>query len=117
MKIQINTDHNIDGTEALAATVEAELRAALEHFADRLTRLEVHLGDTDGEKDAGGDDKRCLLEARPEGIQPVVVTGFGTTVEQASREAGRKMQSKLRSTFGRLDQRDPNATIRQGDSG
>ncbi|MEO9224022.1 MAG: HPF/RaiA family ribosome-associated protein [Acidimicrobiales bacterium] len=116
MKIQVNTDHNIDGTEALAAMVEAELRATLRHFEDRLTRIEVHLGDVDGKKTRGDvADKRCLLEARPEGMQPVVATGLGITIEQACRDAARKMQSLLRSTFGRIDARDAGATIRQNE--
>lgn len=117
MKIQVNTDHNIDGTEALAAMVETELRTTLQHFEDRLTRLEVHLGDVDGEKTHGNvPDKRCLLEARPEGMQPVVVTGVGTSVDQACRDAAQKMQRLLSSTFGRIDSRGASATIRQNES-
>ena len=116
MKIQVNTDRNIDGNEALVAMVEAEVRSALQPVEDRLTRVEVHLGDADGDKHSGGADKRCLLEARPEGMQPVVVTGLGTTVEQACRDATRRMQSLLNSKFGRLDDRDATATIRQNES-
>lgn len=115
MKIQVSTDSNIDGTEALAAMVEADVQSALERFEDRLTRVEVHLGDVDAEKGSGTDDKRCLIEARPEGMQPVVVTSFAPTVEQASREAAKKMQSLLTSTFGRIDDRDATATIRQAE--
>lgn len=116
MKIQINTDSNVDADDALVAMVEAELHSALEHVEDRLTRVEVHLGDVDGDKHGGGADKRCLLEVRPEGMQPVVVTGLATTVEQACRDAGRKMQSLLSSKFGRLDERDGGATIRRNES-
>lgn len=116
MKIQINTDRNVEGSEALMATVEAELRSALQHFEHRLTRVEVHLGDADGDKRGGAADRRCLLEARPEGMQPVVVTGLATTVEQACRDATRKMQSLLSSKFGRIDERDASATIRQNES-
>ncbi len=116
MKIQINTDHNIDGTEALAAMVEAELHATLEHFEDRLTRIEVHLGDVDGPKSRGDHaDKRCLLEARPEGMQPLVATGVGTSVEEATSDAATKLHSVLSSTFGRIEDRDGTATIRQNE--
>jgi len=83
MKIQVNTDRNIEGNEALVQLVEAEVQYGLERFDDRLTRVEVHLGDESGEKDGSGADKRCLLEARPTGMQPVVVTEFADTVEQA----------------------------------
>ena len=115
MKIQVNTDHNVEGREALTLMVEAKVQSALERFEDRLTRVEVHLGDVSGEKDGSGADKRCLLEARPAGLQPVVVTDFADTVEQAVAGATRKMQSLLNSTFSRIDGRDEHATIRQNE--
>jgi hypothetical protein len=116
MKIQVNTDRNVDGSEAVVLWVEAEVESALERFEDRLTRVEVHLADESGEKDGSGADKRCLLEARPEGMQPVAVTDFSDTVEQAVIGATQKMQSLLNSTFGRVDGRDADATIRQNES-
>jgi hypothetical protein len=115
MKIQVNTDRNIEGDEALVQLVEAEVQYGLERFDDRLTRVEVHLGDENAEKDGGGADKRCLLEARPAGMQPVVVTEFAETVEQAVVGATGKMQTLLNSRFGRIDGRDADATIRQND--
>ena len=115
MKIQLNTDGSVEGSEALTASVEADVHAALDRYADRLTRIEVHIGDEDGSKDSGGADKRCLLEARPSGMQPVVVTAFASTAEQACKDATRKMQSLLDSTFGRIDERDSDATIRQNE--
>jgi hypothetical protein len=116
MKIQVNTDHNVEGSEALVLMVEAEVQSALERFVDRLTRVEVHLGDENGEKDGSGADKRCMLEARPAGMQPVAVTDFADTVEQAVVGATRKMQGVLNSTFGRIDERDADATIRHNES-
>ncbi len=115
MKIQINTDGSVEGSETLSASVEADVRSALERYADRLTRIEVHLGDEDGTSDGAGADKRCLLEARPAGMEPVVVTAFANTVDQACHDATRKMQSLLSSTFGRIDGRDADATIRQNE--
>ena len=116
MQIQVNTGHNLEGGDALVLMVEAEVQSGLERFEDRLTRVEVHLSDENNEKDGGGADKRCLLEARPAGMQPVVVTDFADTVDQAVAGATRKMQSLLDSTFGRIDGRDADATIRQNES-
>lgn len=116
MKIQVNTDRHVDGSEALVQMVEAEVQSALERFEDRLTRVEVHLSDENGDNDGGGADKRCLLEARPEGMQPVVVTETADTVDQALLSATQKMQSLLNSKFGRIDGRDADATIRQNES-
>ena len=39
MQIQINTDHHIEGHEALAAWATGEVKTALSHFSDRITRL------------------------------------------------------------------------------
>ncbi len=117
MKIQINTDGSVEGSQALRSSVEADVQSALERYADRLTRVEVHLGDDDGDKDSGQADKRCLLEARPAGMEPVVVTAVANTVEQACHDATRKMQRLLSSTFGRIDGRDGDATIRQAEKG
>jgi hypothetical protein len=116
MKIELNTDHNVAGSEALVQMVEAQVQSALERFEGRLTRVEVHLGDESGEKGGSGGDKRCLLEARPAGMQPVVVSDLADTLEQAVVGATRKMQSLLNSTFGRIDGRDADATIRQAES-
>ena len=115
MKIQVNTDHSVDGSGALVQQVEAEIHSALEHFEDRLTRAEVHLADESGEKHGSGADKRCLLEVRPAGMQPVVVTDFADTIEHAVVGASHKFQSLLSSTFGRIDGRDGDATIRQNE--
>lgn len=116
MKIELNTDHNVEGSEALVQMVEAQVQSALERFEDRLTRVEVHLGHESGEKNNSDADKRCLVEARPAGMQPVVVTDFAGTLEDAVVGATRKMQSLLNSTFGRVDGRDADATIRQNES-
>ena len=113
MKIQVDTDRTVESSEGLAAMVETEVQSALGRFEDRLTRVEVHLGDENAEKKGGGADKRCLLEARPAGMQPVAVTAFADTLERACRDAARKMQDLLSSKFGRIDGRDADATIRQ----
>ena len=73
MHIQINTDDTIVGHDALIAQLEAEIRDGLSRFADQITRVEVHLSDENGAKN-GSDDKRCLLEVRATGQQPVAVT-------------------------------------------
>ena len=73
MQIQINTDHNLQGHESPAESVRATVENALKRFSTHITRVEVHLGDENGSK-RGRDDKRCMMEARLEGHQPVAVT-------------------------------------------
>jgi hypothetical protein len=112
MRVQINTDSSIEGTEDLAETVTSTVHAALDRYGDRLTRVEAHLSNEDGTTGEGRRGMRCLLEARPSGLDPVVVAGTGDTVERAAHDATQKMQSLLDSTFGRIDSRDANETIR-----
>ena len=100
MQIQINTDDNIEGRDALTAQVEAEIRDGLSRFAAQITRVEVHLSDENADR-GGSDDKRCLLEVRPTGQQPMAVTHQAGNLQEASLGALKKMQRKLQSSFGR----------------
>lgn len=101
MKIQLNTDVHIDGTEALAAQVNATVEQALKRFSEHVTRVEVHLSDENAGK-SGQQDQRCMLEARLEGRQPVAVTDQAATLEQAVQGAAQKLARLLDSTLGRL---------------
>ena len=101
MQIQINTDHNIQGYESAAATVRSTVENALRRFSSHITRLEVHLGDENASK-RGGDDKRCMMEARLEGHQPIAVTHHAATVGQAIDGAAEKLVHRLEHTLGRL---------------
>ena len=102
MEIQFNTDSSVMGTENVAERVEAQLRQKLGRFEERLTRLEVHVGDDNARK-GGGDDKRCTIEARPRGGEPVSVTAHAGDVDLAARQAGAKMAALLDSRFGKAD--------------
>jgi ribosomal subunit interface protein len=103
MKIQLNTDVHIEGTEALAAWVRATVEQALEHFSTHVTRVEVHLSDENGGK-SGQQDQRCMLEARLEGRQPLAVTEHAATLDQAVNGAAQKLARLLDSTLGRLQE-------------
>jgi len=114
MKVQVNTDKNVEGGAELVRQVEAEVDSALGRYGDRLTRVEVHLGD----ESAGSStvaDMRCTMEARPAGQQPVAVTHHADTLNEACRGAAHKLQAVLESKFGRLDGRKGGSTIRQAE--
>ena len=102
MKIQINTGHNIDGHEALARQAEYTVESTLGHLAKHVTRMEVHLSDENSEK-GGGMDKRCLMEARVEGHQPIAVTHKSETVAQAIAGAAEKLKQAVGHTLDRSD--------------
>ncbi|HUE97540.1 MAG TPA: HPF/RaiA family ribosome-associated protein [Longimicrobiaceae bacterium] len=105
MKVQINTDGNIDGDEALDLEVEALVRDAIDRFSDDLTRVEVHLSDENSSKKGGNADIRCLVEARLRGIDPVVVTHSAASVDEAVEGASRKMRDRLDTVLGKLGRR------------
>jgi hypothetical protein len=105
MLIQINTDSNIEADEALAKQAKALLRGTLEHFGEQLTRVEVHLSDQSSDKKSGTDDKRCLLEARLAGLQPIAASHQAATLEQAIVGAAEKLKHSIDSVLGRLGDR------------
>ena len=101
MQVQINTDHNIEGHEALAAQVRGLVEKALSRISDHITRVEVHLSDESGNK-TSHNDKRCVMEARLEGRQPIAVTYQAATLDQAVDGAVDKLARLIESTLGRL---------------
>lgn len=115
MQIQVNTDDNVESRDALIAQVEAQMRDTLSRFADRITRVEVHLSDENASK-GGVDDKRCLLEVRPTGQAPVAVSHQAETMQKACAGAAHKMQRKLQSSFGRQDNTKGGHSVRDLDT-
>jgi ribosome-associated translation inhibitor RaiA len=101
MTIQFNTDNNIKGNEELRKPLIAVISEELSRFSAQITRLEVHLSDEDGNKN-GLNDKRCMLEARLEGKQPIAVTNHANNHEQAVSGAIDKLKTSLDTIFGRL---------------
>lgn len=102
MHIQINTDRNIEGHEALADRVRVTVESALSRFSARITRVEVHLSDENGDK-SGQTDKRCMMEARLAGRQPIAVTADAATVDEAVDGAAGKLTRLIDMTLGRLN--------------
>ncbi|MFV8368086.1 HPF/RaiA family ribosome-associated protein [Flavobacterium sp. LB2R40] len=98
MTVQINTDNNVEGNARLKAYIAEELETALARFEDKVTRLEVHLGDENSDK-TGVNDKRCLIEARPINMQPVAVTNHADTTEKAFQGALDKIKKVLDTAF------------------
>jgi hypothetical protein len=102
MQIQINTDGNIEGHEQLAQQVEAVVRDGLQRCIEKITRVEVHLSDENSDKKFGVEDKRCLLEARPAGHQPIAVSHEAATTELAVEGALERLTHLLDDTLGRM---------------
>lgn len=100
MQIQVNTDNNIAGREDVVRFVESVLESKLGAVSSQITRIEVHLQDQNAEK-SGPDDKRCMVEARLEGRQPVTATATSDTIQSAVTAAVDKMRNILDRELGK----------------
>ncbi|MCX3265331.1 HPF/RaiA family ribosome-associated protein [Pedobacter agri] len=101
MTIQLNTDKNLTIHQEYEDKIKGLINDGLSRFDDLITRLEVHLSDENGSKD-GLDDKRCLLEARISGKEPIAVTNLGNNYDLALSGAINKLKSKLETIAGKL---------------
>jgi ribosomal subunit interface protein len=102
MQIRINSSE-IPVTDAISDHVQKQVQSAMDAFEPRITRVEVHLHDTSGPK--GGVDKKCLMEARPAGQQPLAVSDESDDLYHAISGAAGKLERAVRRRFERLDDR------------
>ncbi len=109
MNIHINTGHKIQGNQALISKFSNIIESSLSRVSDHITKVEVHLKDEDGYK-KGNNDKRCMIEVRLEGRQPIVVTDHADNLNQALDGALDKLINMIKSILGRQhDQRSHNS--------
>lgn len=101
MTIQLNTDKNLTIHQEYEDKIKGAINDALGRFGDLITRLEVHLSDENGSKE-GLDDKRCLIEAKIAGKEPIAVTNLGNNYDLALNGALSKLKSKLETIAGKM---------------
>ena len=94
MHIQINTDHKLVVHTAFADELRLLVENGLAHCSEHITRVEVHLSEEH-------DSRRCLLEARLEGRQPLAVSESGQSLQQAVGGAAGKLSRLISHTLGR----------------
>jgi ribosome-associated translation inhibitor RaiA len=102
MQVLVNSDHHIVGGEDLTKRVQGVVEGRLERFQARITRVEVHLNDLNGNK-LGERDKRCMMEARVGGMKPIAVTHEAPTLTEAIHAAADKLERAIEHTLGKLD--------------
>lgn len=101
MLIQLNTDNHVDGRDETMRQVETELERSLARFASQITRVEVHFQDANADK-SGAADKRCMLEARVSGSDPIAVTNTGESLTTAFHGARDKLVRVLDRRLAKL---------------
>ena len=96
MQIHIHTQ-GFSLTEGLREHVEKRVAYALSHGDDSIMRLTVRLSDINGPR--GGDDKRCLIEARLKHAPALVVedvqSDLYVAIDRAAERAGRTLARRL----------------------
>lgn len=101
MQTEVFSDKNIAVDVRTQQWVTATVEVTLERHLEDLSRVIVHLTDENGGK-SGPKDKRCKMEARPKGHQPIVVTQDADTLTQAVEGAAEKLEHALEHLFGKL---------------
>ena len=101
MQIQVHCDTHITNDVRLEEWVKTTVVERLDRFEDDITRVDVFLSDENGGK-SGPNDKRCKMEARPKGHQPLIVTEDADSVDRAVEGAAEKLQHALEHLFGKL---------------
>jgi len=100
MTIQFNTDKNINGNAAFTAPHIAQIKDGFSRCSHLITRIEVHLSDEDGNKNSL-NAMDCMIEARLEGRQPIVVNNQADKNNQAINGAIDKLAASLVTIVGK----------------
>lgn len=101
MQVLIQTDNHIEGHERMNSYYTTVFEDALKRFEDKIMKVEVHLGDENSDK-TGGDDKRCSVEVRLAGHQPVAAVNHSDTIDKAVNGAIDKLKRVLGGIFDKM---------------
>jgi hypothetical protein len=117
MQVQVNTSNGVENKEALERWANDYLNDALARFTQEITRIEVQLSDENSAA-KGASDKRCMMEARLNGHEPLAVNHHAQTQDLSFRGATQKLIRLLEHTLGKLDRHEHRAreTIRRDPS-
>lgn len=92
MHVQINSDNQTPVDASAADQLETLVRGKLDRISDRITRVELHVGDVNGPR--RGPDISCTIELRPNGMKPLSAS--------ADAPASRRPRLRLRTKRFRL---------------
>lgn len=101
MQVLLHADKNTDGSSAMAEHLNTVVQDALGRFGDRVTRVEAHLSDVNGEARIGPADILCLFTARLIGEETVVAQEQALNAHQAISGAMRKLKRAVGEAVAR----------------
>lgn len=101
MQILINSENKVSVDESFIDHSTQMISHQLNRFTQQITRVEVHFTDENSHKE-GQNDKRCLIEARLEGLAPIAASNHANSNETALKGALDKLKTALDSRIGKL---------------
>jgi ribosome-associated translation inhibitor RaiA len=101
MQILISSDRHVQVSAELKRLAETVVTRTSDRFGRRITRVEVHLSDQNSDQKSSDKDKRCVIEARLSGFQPIAVRHQSSSMEQATIGAADKLANVLTRTLAR----------------
>jgi ribosomal subunit interface protein len=119
---------NLQTSSAIEAWVHRKLAGAFRRYGAKMTAVEVHFEDVNGQKH-GGEHTRCVMEARVNGRIPIAVSAGASNLYAAIDAASRKLDAaisrvverrhtrsrrRVRQERGREDALARRATVVQG---
>src|SRR5688572_16394398 len=100
MQIEVITDNHVEGSDRLSAHVKSVIEDSLERFDDRVTWVEVHLGDENSHKSGGA---YCGIHAKLAGAETFNVNADAGTIDQALDAAADKLLKVIDRTLGKKE--------------
>lgn len=104
MQVLVNSNNSVELKQKTIEWAQAEVQDTLERFSGIITRIELHINDTNGAKE-GQDDKYCSVEAHIPGRSAVAATHKAESIDLALTGALEKLDRILDKTLGRLQQK------------
>ena len=111
MQVQVHAGDNVQGGESLAQWAQDEVQNKLSRFREHVTRVEVYLTDVDALRN-GGKGKRCVMETRATGRQPLAVNAEGEKIAEAFNAALDKLHRALETDIAKMRDKGNRETIR-----
>lgn len=112
MQVQVHCDATIQGGETLEAWVREEVNTKLARLKEYVVRVEVFLSNVDALKTTGGPGKKCVLETRGNGRQPVAVNAEAEKVKDAFNAALEKLLRAVDSDLGKVRDKNIRESVR-----
>ena len=94
MKVRIDHDDHIRSSQERSEEIEHLVQGQLARFGELITSVQVHLSDENGPRVTHGD-RRCLMEARLAGREPIVVSYRGDSLWQAVSGAASRLERAI----------------------